>query len=189
MRRASLWPALALTVLSVLATGGCARLARAADFPGAPPSLPAVHWPAGAAGAACGLLDYGQVAKELGTTFDTAGGAEVDNTVTCAVNQAGRAYPTLSLSLSATKADDLIFSISAVPANSAPVKGLGRAAYVLPIPAGDQHGPGLEYGWLSAKPRLGVVRYFFAPGATDAEVTALKPKLLVLAQRVEKTAP
>jgi hypothetical protein len=171
--------------LFVLLLGGCGRIEAAnAD---SPPSPPSYYWPAAAAGPACGLLDFGTVASELGTAFDTAGGAQVDNTVTCAVTQAGHDYPELSVSLSGSTVDDLLYAYSIEPAGATPVKKLGRAAYLLEIAADAHHGPGLEYGWLSAKPRLGVVRYTFATGAQQADVDAMAPKLLKLAQRVEKT--
>jgi hypothetical protein len=185
--RRALMLARALVAGLVLCLAGCARLAAVAD-PDASPSPPSYDWPAAAAGAACGLLDFGTVAQELGTTFDTAGGAQVDNTYTCAVTRAGQQFPDLSLSLSGTDVDDLIFTISVAPDGSTPVKRLGRAAYLLPVAASAGHGPGIEYGWLSSKPRLVVVRYTFAVGATQADVDAMAPKLLVLAERVEKSA-
>ena len=183
MRRASPRLASALAALFVLILGGCSRLAEANTAP----SPPSYDWPAEAAGLACGLLDFGTVAKELGTAFDTAGGAQVDNTVTCVVTRRGQDYPELSVSLSASSVDDLLYAYSIEPAGATPVQKLGRAAYLLEIAADSRHGPGLEYGWLSAKPRLGVVRYTFAPGAQQADVDAMAPKLLTLAQRVEKT--
>jgi hypothetical protein len=178
--------ALALTVGLALTGGGCSTLESAAD-PGASPSKLAFDWPAGASGAACELLEYGQVARELGVTFDTAGGAHIADTYTCALTQKIHDYPFLTLALSATTADDLIFTISVAPSGSTAVKGLGRAAYLLQLPAVDNHGPAIEYGWLSARPRLGIVRYTFGADATDADVTAMIPKLLTLAKRIEAT--
>ncbi len=185
-RTARLWLAVAVASVAVVLSG-CDRLAAAAD-PGATISPLSFGWPASSKGVACGFLDYGTVANELGTVFDTAGGAHLDDTYTCAVTQAGHEFPDLSLSVSGTDADEVIFSISVAPDGSTPVTSLGRAAYLLPADAAGSHGPGLEYGWLSAKPRLIVVRYTFAAGATQADVEAMKPKLLVLAQRVEKTS-
>jgi hypothetical protein len=169
----------------VLAAGGCGRLGTG-DPHGAARSL-SYDWPAAANGAVCGLLDYGTVAEELGTTFDTAAGATLDDTYTCAVTRAGHEFPDLSLSLSSTDADVVIFSVSVAPDGSSPVKGLGRAAYMLQIPATSGNGPALEYGWLSAKPRLFVVRYTFGPGAPAADLSAMAPRLLTLARRVETT--
>lgn len=187
MRRASirrLAPALVAAV--VLLAGGCAKLGDAAD-PGASSSPLAFDWPAGASGAACGLLDYGVVARDLGVTFDTAGGAHVADTYSCVLTRAGHDFPNLSLTLSSTTADDLIFTISVAPSGSTAVKGLGRAAYMLQLPASSGHGPAIEYGWLSARPRLGTVRFTFQAGATGADLTAMTSKLLTLAKRVEST--
>ena len=177
--------ALALVVgLGLLA--GCSALRSAAD-PDASPTKLAFDWPAGASGAACELLDYGQVGRELGTTFDTAGGAHIDDTYTCVLTQKGHDFPDLTLALSATSADDLIFTISVAPTGSTAVKGLGRAAYLLQLPAAGNRGPVVEYGWLSARPRLTTVRYTFATDATATDVSAMITKLLTLAKRVENT--
>jgi len=187
-RAAKRRPAKSLAVVAIIGMlGGCSMFKAAAD-PGATTGPLSFDWPASSAGAACGFLDYQAVAGELGTTFDTAGGAHVNDTYTCAVTEAGHDYPDLTLSLSATNADEVVFNVTVAPDGSTAVKGLGRAAYLLAMPAAGKKGPILEYGWLSAKPRLVMVRYTFAPGASAAEVDAMKPKLLTLAQRVEKTS-
>jgi hypothetical protein len=189
VRRASIRRlALALAAGLVLISGGCGKLRSIAD-PDSSPSPLSFDWPAASRGVACGLIDFGEVSQALGTTFDTAAGAQVDDTYTCAETIAGKNLPQVSVALSPTKADDLIFSVSVAPAGSTAVAALGRAAYVLPVPAAGKNGPAIEYGWLSAKPRLFVLRYTFAPDATAAAVNAMTPKLLTLAKQIESTTP
>jgi hypothetical protein len=173
--------------LLVLLTGGCAKLRSIVD-PDSSPSPLSYDWPAAASGAACALLDFGAVAQAVGTTFDTAAGAKVAQTNTCAETQRGHDLPVLTLSISPTKADDLIFSISVEPTGSSPVKGLGRAAYLLPTGNSGTDGPSIEYGWLSSRPYLLVLRYTFAPGAKPADVTAMWGELLALAKSIEAAA-
>jgi hypothetical protein len=185
VRRASIRRlALALVAGLVLLSGGCGKLRSIAD-PDSSPSPLSFDWPAAARGPACALIDYGQVAKITGTTFDTAAGAHVDDTYTCAETATGHPLPELSLALSSTKADDLIFRISVVPSGATAVAGLGQVAYVLNVPATGSNGPALEYGWLSAKPRLIVLRYTFPTGTAQPAVDAMAPKLLTLAKKVE----
>ncbi len=168
----------------VLLTSGCDVVAAASSG-----ERRLTEWPAAASGVACELLDFDQVDRELGVRFDTAGGAHVDDTYTCALAQVGHDFPDLTLSLSPTAADDLIFTVSVAPDGSSVQEGLGVVGYRLALAAGDGHGPGLEFGWLSAKRRLLVLRFTFAAQTVPGQVTALEPKLLALAQRVEKQAP
>jgi hypothetical protein len=144
------------------------------------------QWPAGAAGAVCQLLEYDTVAAELGVRFDTAGGGEKDGTATCALTQAGHDYPYLTLAMTPTKADEVIFVATVEPSGANRVKGLGLIAYRLNIAATGKSGPALEIGWLSKKERLMIVRYGFAPGADRDTLNLFYPKLLALAKRAEK---
>jgi hypothetical protein len=176
---------LAVAALVVLLAGGCGRLAGLADT-GASPGVITTGWPAASAGLVCGLIEYDVVAGELGVRFDTAGGAHVGDTYTCALTRTGQEFPDLTLALAATTADDLIFAVGVAPPGSTAVKGLGRAAYQLIVAAGGEHGPGIELGWLSAGQRLGVLRFTFATGADGDTVNAMVPKLLAMARRIDK---
>jgi hypothetical protein len=147
------------------------------------------RWPASAAGIACQLLEYDAVAAKLGTRFDTAGGAKRDNTLTCALTQKDLAYPYLTLALTPTTIDSVVFTESVKPQGAYSMPDLGAIAYRLSIPATGDAGPGLEMVWLSETSRLMILKYGFPPSATPEEIEALTPKLLALAQQVEKALP
>jgi hypothetical protein len=169
----------AAAMVGVLAlAGGCG--AKAAAQPGP-------QWPAAAAGRLCPLLDFDTVANDLGVRFDTAGGGRQDDTLTCAVTQAGHDFPYLTVAATGSDADELIFVATVIPSNGQTVPGLGRVAYQLALPAAAGGGPGLEVCWLSGSKRLVVLRYFFPAGATDADVAALLPKLVALAHTADTT--
>lgn len=168
-----------VAVLALVLTG-CGRDA-AAD-PGR-----TSQWPAGAAGAVCQLIEYDTVAERLGVRFDTAGGAEKDGTATCALTRQGDEYPYLTLAMTPTEADEVIFVATIQPSGSTRLKGLGLIAYRLDVaaPSGGKAGPAVELGWLSARARLMLMRYAFEPGASRADVDALVPKLVGLAKQTE----
>jgi hypothetical protein len=96
----------------------------------------------------------------------------------------GRDYPDLTLSYSATEADEVIFRATVAPTGASPLEGLGRAAYQLGLPAGDGHGPAIEIGWLSPKGRLMVLRYTMPADATQDQTDAFAPKLISLATAI-----
>jgi hypothetical protein len=87
----------------------------------------------------------------------------------------------------------VIFTTTLTPSYATPVTELGRIAYQIGVPPGTgadgtPTGPGLEIGWLSAGPRLILLRYTWPPGTAEADVTALAPRLLDLARSVEQAA-
>ncbi len=147
---------------------------------------PAPQWPAAAAGRACQLLDYDQVSQLIGTRFDTAAGADAASTLTCALTMAGADFPDLTLAVSPTDADELIFKASLEPSGSTKVKGLGRIAYSLTTGAADKHGPSVEVGWLSDGSSLVIMKYTFPAGADAAQVAAFTAKLIALAHKVDE---
>jgi hypothetical protein len=147
------------------------------------------QWPAGAAGIACQLLEYDAVAAKLATRFDTAGGATQGSTLTCALTQQDRAYPYLTLALTPTTIDSVVFTESVKPQGTYSMPDLGVIAYRQTLPAAGDAGPGLQLVWLSNTSRLVILRYGFLPSATPDELDALTPKLLALAQEVEKALP
>lgn len=165
-------------VSGVLFAGGC-------EHGSAPDSGEGVGWPVGASGMACQLLDYAAVLAALGTEFDTAGGASVESTYTCVFTRAGQDYPDLTLAVTATAADEVIFTATVTPSGAEPVTELGRVAYLLHRPPVETAGPGVEVGWLSMSGRLMMLRYTFEPEAPAAEVEAFGPKLVAFAQQVD----
>jgi hypothetical protein len=141
-------------------------------------------------GFACQAVELDNVAARLGVRFDTSAGANVDLTYTCVLAQLAAAYPNLTLSMSKSAANVVIFQVTALPAGATDVKDLGRVAYQITVPAGTdgdgtKTGPTVEIGWLSAAPQQLVMRYTFASAATDADVTTMTPKLLDLAHDIE----
>jgi hypothetical protein len=144
-------------------------------------------WGAGGAGRLCPLLDYDLVERNLGVRFDTAAGGQKDETLTCAVTQAGHPYPFLTVAAAGTTADSLIFEAIVVPSGATGLTGVGIIAYQLNLPPVSGSGPGLEIGWLSASHKLVVLRYVFAPGAADADVAAFVPKLVAFANVTDAT--
>jgi hypothetical protein len=154
---------------------------------GADPGSQFPHYPAAAAGGACLLLDYDTINEAIGVRFDTAGASRRDDTYTCAVTQRGASYPDLTLSVTPTKADELIFAASVTPSGSTPVKGLGKAAYQIASPAAGKRGPRWEVGWLSDNQRLMVLRFTYAKGVSADDAAGLKAKVADLAKRIDRT--
>jgi hypothetical protein len=161
-------------VLVLIAAAGCADGAAAA--PG---------WPAGAAGGACQLLDYGVVTDATGTRFDTAGAAQADETYTCALTQQANQFPDLILAVTASHADVVIFTATVTPSGSAPVDGLGQIAYQIKRAGAQATGPQAEVGWLSGNARIMLLRYTFPAKTADERADAMLPKLVNLAKTVD----
>lgn len=172
--------ALGLAVVGLVA-GGCDEEVE--------PSGPRGGWPLGAAGMACQLLDYAVVEQALGTAFDTAGGATVESTYSCVLTQGEREYPDLTLAVTPTSANEVIFMATLVPSGASDVEDLGRSAYLMHRPAGDGHGPAVEVGWLSASGRLVVLRYTFAEGADAEAVAEMGTRIADYAQQLEQSLP
>jgi hypothetical protein len=147
------------------------------------------QWPASAAGIVCQLLEYDAVTAKLGTRFDTAGGAKQDNTLTCALTQKDQASPYLTLALTPTTIDSVVFTESVKPQGAYSLPDLGVIAYRLTIPATGDVGPALQVVWLSESSRLIVLKYGFAPSTAPEEIDGFTAKMLALAQEVEKTLP
>lgn len=172
----------------LLVLAGAVLLAAGCDETGGGEAARA-GWPLGAAGAACQLLDYDDVEAALGTTFDTAGGASVETTYTCVLTRGEQEYPDLTLALTPSSADEVIFTAMVIPSGATQVPELGRIAYSLQRPAGDGHGPGIEVGWLSATGRLMMLRYTFAADADAEAVQAMTARVLAFAQQIDQALP
>jgi hypothetical protein len=167
----------------LLATMTAAALIAACDSGGGTGS----QWPLGAAGRACQFLNYDTVAATLGVRFDIAGGASKDEIYTCALTRTDTEFPDLTLAVTETEADEVIFTATMIPSGGTRVADLGRIAYRVGFPAARGGGPGIEVGWLSTYGRLMIIRYTFPAGATSAQVNELTPKVITLAKRIEET--
>jgi hypothetical protein len=181
MRRAVTTALAAMAACLLAGAAGCTGKA------GADPGDQPRRYPAAAAGGACLLLDYDTIAEAVGVRFDVAGASRKDDTYSCVVTQGDADYPDLALSVTPTKADEVIFAASISPSGSTPVKGLGKVGYVADSSAGGGHGPRWEVGWLSGNQRLMVLRFTFVKGASAADVSALKAKIIELAKRIDRT--
>jgi hypothetical protein len=147
------------------------------------------QWPAGAAGVLCQLLEYDDVEAKLGVRFDAAGGAKQDDTLTCALTKQAGPVPYLTLALTPSAIDPVVFTASAIPSGATTVPDLGKAGYRIGVPASGDAGPGIQLVWLSSAGRMLVLRYVFPAAATAEETEALVPRLVGLAQAVDKALP
>lgn len=144
-------------------------------------------------GRACQAVELDTVEAVLGVRFDISAPATLEDTYSCALTQVDAPLPDLTFTVSATTADEVIFTAVLTPSLATAVPELGRVAYQVTLPPGTaadgtSTGPAVEIGWLSAVPRLMVLRYTWPPTATDAEVAELAPRLLELAQGIERAA-
>lgn len=148
-------------------------------------------------GRACQAVEFDTVEAVLGVRFDTSAPATVEDTHSCVLTRVDAPLPDLTFTMSATAADEVIFTAILTPSLATAVPELGRIAYQVTRPPGTAAdgtptGPAVEIGWLSAVPRLMLLRYTWPPDATDAEVAELAPRLIELARGIERavtTAP
>jgi hypothetical protein len=166
---------------------GCAR-SSGANSAASPPAPSPTRLPAGYAGGACQLLDYDVVDATIGTSFDVAASSDASGAFTCVLQQVAADLPDLSLAVTPTLVDAPVFKTSVIPKKATSVSDLGKAAYSLPVAAGGGAGPGAEVGWLSGNQRLLVLRYRGAPGTAAADVSALLPKLVALAKKIDQAS-
>jgi len=179
----------ALATAIVLALAGCAG--PASGSPRTPASAPAPapsREPAEAAGGACQLMSFDQVAAALAVDFGAAGAGNTGDTYTCVLRKVESALPDLSLTVSPTVADPAVFKASVAPKGSTPLGDLGKIGYSRTVPAAAGAGPGAEVGWLSSNQRLMILRYRTAPDTPPGDVTALVPKLVDLAKKVDQAS-
>ncbi|MFB6394638.1 hypothetical protein [Polymorphospora lycopeni] len=162
---------------------GCGSDAAAVPPPPAPPPV-VTALPASVAGGACVLLDYAVIEETTGTRFTVAAAMEHQKTRTCVVQDEGASRPDLVLSLTATGADQGVFTSEMVPKGATTVKELGKGAYrSTTAPAGDD-GAAAEVGWLTGEGRLVTLRYTFPVGPERSAADELAPKLVELARQV-----
>lgn len=172
--------------VGLLLLTGCQAQAEA--NPAAAPARVVVEVPASAAGGACYLLDYAAIEQATGTRFEISVATQQEQTFTCLVRPKAASRPDLVLSVTATSADAAIFKEDVVPRGAQAVKGLGKAAYRLIVPAANGQGPGVEVGWLSGDDRLVTVRYTFAAGQDPAAAKTLAPKMVTLAEQIDSSS-
>ncbi|MBX6750908.1 MAG: hypothetical protein IRY85_14755 [Micromonosporaceae bacterium] len=142
-------------------------------------------------GRACQAVEFDTVESALGIRFDTSAPATVEQTYSCVLARADTPLPDLAFTMSATTADEVIFTAILTPSLATAVPELGRIAYQITLPPGTAAdgtptGPAVEVGWLSTVPRLMLLRYTWPPNATDAEVAELAPRLIELARGIER---
>jgi len=165
--------------------GGCTEAS--AQGPQRVPAVPPPDPPAAAAaGGACELLDFVVISQTLGARFDVAAATRHGETQTCVVQASGASRPDLVLTLSPTSADASVFDDAVRPDGGRGVVELGKAAYRVMIEPGSGHGPGVEVGWLSADKRLITLRYMLPAKAPESKATAMAPKLVALAKRIDE---
>jgi hypothetical protein len=168
----------------LLALTGCGDKAPSSPLPPVKVAQP----PAASAGGACILWDYGLIAESLGVTFTVAASQSVDATSTCVVQTESGDAPYLVLSVvESTKADAEVFLDSAMPARAAKVKGLGKAGYRLVRKPSDGYGASVEVGWLSEAKQVQTLKFTFAKGAPEEQVTQMSTRLVRLAQALNTT--
>lgn len=182
MRRVLLASAVALLAIGVT---GCSTPAKPAPAPVR--SFGPV--PPDARGGSCQLLDYAEVAQDLGITFDVAAAGQVDQTFTCVLEREGAPLPDLLLSIALVSDLDIpTFKSKVVPSGAAVIGDLGKIGYSRTTGPTSDAGPSAEVGWLAGNGRLIVLRCRLAKDAAPADATALVPKLVTLARRIDLTS-
>jgi hypothetical protein len=178
VRRALLGVALLCTL-----TGCSAGQPRAHPVP-SPAKLPAQ-----AAGGSCQLLDYGDVATDLGLTFDVAAASQVGQTFSCVLEREGAPLPDLTFAVTLVDALDVAtFKTKVLPAGSAVIGDLGKIGYSRTAPASAGAGPAVEVGWLAGNGRLIVLTCRLAAAASAEDAAALVPRLITQARRIDFTS-
>lgn len=177
----------AVLALALGALTGCSGSGKphsgAAEVPTREPQPPAV------AGGSCQLLDYDEIAKDLGLTFDVAAASQVEQTYTCVLEREGAPLPDLTFSIAlVSKLDIPTFKSKIIPSGAAVIGDLGKIGYSRTVPAGNGAGPTIEIGWLAGNQRLIILKCRLAADAPAGDAPAMVPKLLVLARRIDLTS-
>jgi hypothetical protein len=173
---------------ALLAPAGCDNTGTKAQAAAPAPVDLVKQQPAASAGGACILWDYPFIKEKIGVDFTVAAAGSADDTSTCVVQTVTGDWPDLTLSVvESTAADADLFSSELKPEKASTLKGLGKAGYRLNTGAKDGHGPTVEIGWLSQAKQLQSLRFTFAKGAKQSDITAMNTKLLDLAKAMNTT--
>ncbi len=181
MRRLAALAAVAVLLLTVTGCTSSAAGAPRTAHPASQDRLPAEY-----AGGACQLMNFDVVNGALGTAFEVAGAGNAGDTYTCVLQRVDAQLPDLSLAVTPTVADTLIFHDKVVPKGATVLSDLGKLGYSRTLTASGGAGPGVEVGWLSGNQRLMVLKYRSTPGT--GEVSPLVPKLVDLAKKVDQAS-
>lgn len=171
----------------VLALAGCSAAPTKRD--GADPLPSRVPVPAQAAGGSCQLLDYDEINTDVGIGFDVAAASQIDQTFTCVLEREGAPLPDLTFTITlVTDLDIPTFRSRVIPSGSTVIGDLGKIGYSRSLSPANGAGPGVEVGWLAGNQRLINFRLRLAAGTAAGDATALTPKLLTLARRIDLTS-
>lgn len=175
-----------LVILAVLALAGCSG---SSDHRGAGTAPSRDPVPAEFAGGSCQLLDYDEIGADLGITFDVAAASQVQQTFTCVLEREGAPLPDLTFSIALVSDLDIpTFKAKLIPSGSTVIGDLGKIGYSRVLAAGNGAGPGVEVGWFTGNQRLITLRCRLVADAPASDATALAPKLLILARRIDLTS-
>ena len=165
-----------------LTMAACTSQSASANRAAAPPHPVSVA-PAAAAGGACQLLDWAMIKSSLGLTFAVAAAAEQGDTYTCVTQGRGASLPDLMLAVTATTVDANVYTSTVQPKGAAPVAGVGKVAFSLIV--SESFGWTLEIGWLAGNSRIIDLRLRLPKSEPPANATAMLPKLVDLAKKVD----
>jgi hypothetical protein len=171
-------------LVSCLAMAACTAQSANANR-ATPPPKPVSVAPAAAAGGACQLLDWDMIKASLGLTFAVAAAGRQGETYTCVTQGRGASLPDLMLAVTATAVDASVYTSSIQPKGATPVPGVGKVAFSLLTPATAGAGPAVEIGWLAGNSRIIDLRLRLPEPATPDKATAMLPKMVDLAKKVD----
>ena len=174
---------IALLIGAAACTSAAAGAPRTGHAPVDPNRLPAEY-----AGGACQLMNFDLVKASLGVDFDVAGAGNVDDSYTCVLQKVNATLPDLALSVTPTQADTGLFHDKVIPKGATVLSDLGKLGYSRTAPPAGGAGPAAEVGWLSGNSRLMVLRYRSSAGTSAGDVSALLPKLVDLAKKVDQAS-
>jgi len=133
-------------------------------------------------------MNFDLVKSSLGVDFDVAGAGNVDDSYTCVLQKLKDELPDLTLSVTPTQADISLFHDKVIPKGATVLSDLGKLGYSRTFSAAAGAGPGAEVGWLSGNQRLMTLRYRSPAGTDPGDVSALLPKLVDLAKKVDQAS-
>lgn len=166
---------------------GCTSAAAGAPRAAASSADP-VRQPAEYAGGACQLMNFDLVKASIGVDFDIAGAGNVEDSYTCVLQKVAAPLPDLTLAVTPTAADTVVFHDKVVPKGATVLSDLGKLGYSRTVGPSGGAGPAAEVGWLSGNGRLMVLRYRSPSGTASTDVTAVVPKLVDLAKKVDQAS-